>query len=169
MQLRSSVQFGRTARADGLAYSDEYYTPPAIVASLGTFDLDPCAGPSQHARRNITPPADGLAIAWRGRVWLNPPYSNVHLWLDRFMEHGNGIALVNARPDAAWWQKLAERATALLFIAGRVKFLTPGGEKRNPPVGSVLVVYGCRNAEALRTSGLAGLLVVPVACEELAP
>ena len=28
-------------------YGDEFYTPPRIVAALGRFDFDPCAGPCQ--------------------------------------------------------------------------------------------------------------------------
>ena len=79
------------------AYSDEFYTPPEIPAALGTFDVDH-AGPSEHARRNICRPKDGLLAIWRGRVWLNPPYSRLEDWLTRFVDHGNGIALVNAAP-----------------------------------------------------------------------
>ena len=142
-------------------YSDEFYTPPEIPAACGSFDLDPCAGPSHHAARNIRRPKDGLAANWKGRVWLNPPYSRIEDWLARFMRHRNGIALVNARPDAAWFQEFASHASALLFLRGRTHFTTPDGETRNPPVGSVLVAYGKRNATALRRSGLPGVLVTP--------
>jgi hypothetical protein len=142
-------------------YSDEFYTPAYIPAALGPFDLDPSAGPSKHARRNVRRPKDGLAVKWTGRVWLNPPYSRLEDWLERFVSHGNGIALVNARPDAAWFQELCCRASAMLFLRGRTKFVTPSGDLRNPPVGSVLVAYGRRNANALRRSGLPGIYVVP--------
>ena len=124
------------------AYSDEFYTPAHIPAALGPFDLDPCAGPSKHARRNIRRPKNGLAAKWRGRIWMNPPYSRLEDWLSRFVQHGNGIALVNARPDAAWFQEFAAGASALLFLRGRTKFTTPGGDCRHPPVGSVLIAYG---------------------------
>lgn len=145
-------------------YSDEFYTPASIVKPLGPFDLDPCAGPiSNHARRNIRPPQDGLAIPWKGRLWLNPPYSNLYLWLERFQSHGDGICLVNARCDTQWFQRLAKDADAVFFLAGRIKFLTQGGQKlgKNPPIGSVLVAYGQHNAESLAASGLAGLLLYP--------
>jgi len=57
---------------------DTWLTPPAILAELGTFDLDPCAAPSPRpwatATRHIESPDDGLVLPWEGRVWLNPPY-----------------------------------------------------------------------------------------------
>ena len=86
-------------------YSDEWYTPPEIPLALGPFDLDPCAGPSHHARRNIRAPHDGLKAKWKGRVWLNPPYSTIHEWLPRLAEHGNGICLVNARPKLSGFRR----------------------------------------------------------------
>lgn len=56
-----------------------------------------------------------------------------------------------------------ERARAMLFLFGRLTFLTPkgvpsrnGGNSGGP---SVLVAYGTRNVEALRRSGLAGAFV----------
>ena len=159
---QASISQGRCYRGTAKrGYSDEFYTPARIPKALGRFDLDPCSGPSKHARRNLRRPKDGLAIKWAGRVWLNPPYSRIEDWLLRFIKHGNGIALVNARPETVWFQTLAAGASALLFLRGRTKFETPDGPARNPPVGSVLVAYGKRNAAALRSSGLAGILVSP--------
>ena len=140
------------------AYSDEYWTPPEITAALGEFDLDPCAGPAtRHARRNIRRPKDGLKVKWKGRLWLNPPYSNVHLWLERFVEHGDGICLVNARCETGWFQRLASRAQAVLFPRGRIQFARPHGQPTHPPVGSALVALGERNANALAAAGIEGL------------
>jgi len=140
-------------------YSDEWYTPPRIVSALGPFDLDPCAGPMKHAAQNLRHPDEcGLSVAWAGRVWLNPPYSNVHEWLAKFIGHGNGIALVNARPETKWFQHLAVTASGILWLRGRIKFQMPDGASKHPTVGSVLVAYGDSNAEALRVSGLPGVL-----------
>lgn len=139
-------------------YSDEWYTPAKIPAALGKFDLDPCAGPiSAHATLNIRPPADGLAVEWEGRVWLNPPYSSVHEWLERMIEHGDGIALVNARPETKWFQKCLEPADAVFWLRGRIDFIRPGLKATHPPVGSVLVAYGERNALALERCDLPGV------------
>lgn len=143
------------------AYSDEWYTPPCIVQTLGAFDLDPCAGPMAHAARNIAKEIDGLSIEWTGRVWLNPPYSDIYEWLERFARHGNGVALVGARSETQWFQRLAGAADACLWLRGRVRFERPGGPKQNPTVGSVLVAYGAANAVALAESGLPGVLMLP--------
>ena len=140
-------------------YSDEWYTPNATVQALGEFDLDPCAGPKSHARRNIRRPVNGLKTAWRGRVWLNPPYSDVHSWLDRLIEHGNGIALVNARPETLWFQTAAAEAEAALWIRRRVEFERPDGVPTRPPVGQVLLAYGEQNAQAMRDSAIAGIFM----------
>ena len=113
-----------------LPYSDEWYTPSEIPLALGSFDLDPCAGPSHHARRNIRRPKDGLAAIWIGRVWLNPPYSNIHEWLDRLAAHGNGICLVNMRPETVWFQEMMAGASAVLWLRGRVRFIAPEWQAR---------------------------------------
>ena len=139
-------------------YSDEWFTPAHIPASLGEFDLDPCAGPSNHARRNIRLPECGLSIPWEGRVWLNPPYSNVHEWLARLIEHGQGTALVNARPETLWFQKAVSTAKAVFWPRGRINFIRPDGKPTHPPVGSCLIAYG-DDAEALAACTLPGRLM----------
>ena len=57
--------------------SDAWLTPPEILRALGGFDLDPCCPPDmpwRTAAAMISPPRDGLAEPWAGRVWLNPPF-----------------------------------------------------------------------------------------------
>ncbi|NBW14974.1 MAG: hypothetical protein EBR82_43935, partial [Caulobacteraceae bacterium] len=137
-------------------YSDEWYTPPEIPAAVGPFDLDPCAGPMSHAARNIRRPDCGLAAEWSGKVWLNPPYSSVHEWLDKLIAHGDGIALVNARPETLWFQRAVLKATAVLWLRGRVDFQRPDRVATHPPVGSVLVAFGEHNADALHRAELRG-------------
>jgi hypothetical protein len=47
--------------------------------------------------------AGGLDVTWGGFVWLNPPYgkrNGLTPWLDRFVAHGDGIALVPDRSSA---------------------------------------------------------------------
>lgn len=143
--------------------SNDWLTPPEIVAALGQFDLDPCAHPRQFyqtAKRMIAPPLDGLADGWKGRVWLNPPYgSELREWISRLAKHGNGIALVPGRTDVeSWfWPFVWEAADAILFLRGRLYFHQPDGStKGNAGHGSVLAAYGKTNVRALEKSKIAG-------------
>lgn len=152
-------------------YSDEFYTPAWVTSPLGPFDLDPCAGPMHHAKRNIRKPKDGLQSRWTGRVWMNPPYSNIYDWLSKFIAHNNGICLVNARVDTAWFQNLASRADAVFFFAGRISFECPDAESksRRPPCGSALIALGSANVAAIDASGHKGLLFVHASGFRLSP
>jgi len=146
--------------------SDEWLTPPALLARLGAFDLDPCAmvdQPWPTALRQLTIEDDGLAHRWAGRVWLNPPYGTAtYTWLRRLARHGDGIALVFARTETAgFFDGAWARADALLFLRGRLTFCRPDGSPGSANSGgpSVLLAYGYRNVDALAGSGLPGALV----------
>lgn len=146
--------------------SDTWLTPPAILAALGEFDLDPCAAPEPRpwptAAQHYTRDDDGMAQEWKGRVWLNPPYSReAARWLRRLAEHGHGTALVFARTETAWFvEHVWKRASLLLFLAGRIHFHYPDGRRApaNSGAPSVLVAYGDADAERLAQSGIRGAL-----------
>jgi len=100
--------------------TDDYYTPRWIFDALGlTFDLDvacPPEGPiNVPAARWYTAADDGLAQPWTGRVWMNPPYSNPSPWVARFLEHGNGIALL-PYSKSKWLQSLWDSDAAIVYI-----------------------------------------------------
>ncbi|MBK5571300.1 DNA N-6-adenine-methyltransferase [Ensifer sp. SSB1] len=139
--------------------SVEWYTPKWIFDELGiSFDLDPS---SPHDMETAVPAAkkltiydDGLKTQWAGRVWLNPPYGPATgTWMGRMSAHGNGIALVFSRTDASWFQDAMRKATAVLFMAGRVSFV-PGRENLHKAgrsgAGTALFAFGedCANALA---------------------
>jgi hypothetical protein len=150
-----------------VAESHVWLTPPSIIEALGTFDLDPCAAPSPRpwptAVRHIELPEDGLAAEWSGRVWCNPPFgTQTAAWLRRMAEHGNGIALVFARTDTKMFMRWVwPYANAVMFLAGRPKFYRPDGTQAKGNSGGpiALIAYGQANADALRSSGLAGEVV----------
>lgn len=147
--------------------SVEWYTPPEVFAGLGIrFDLDPAAPPGGvpwvPAKRSFSRADDGLRQPWHGRVWLNPPYGrSIGPWLDRLIAHGNGLALVFARTDARWFQKAARQATAICFISGRLRFVSPDGPSGTAQVPSVLLAYGLACAMALAHTNLGHTLVIP--------
>ena len=149
----------------GTATTHDWLTPPEIVAALEPFDMDPCASqyqPWKTATTQFTIDDDGLARAWNGRVWCNPPYGpHAEKFLKRMSEHGNGIALIFARTETKAFQAYCwKRASGMLFMAGRIKFRLPGGGVSGPAgAPSVLVAYGEDNARILRCCGISGYFV----------
>ena len=143
--------------------SDVWLTPPNIIEALGPFDLDPCScdpRPWDTAKRHVALPEDGLASEWVGRVWLNPPYSREAVkWLDKLADHGQGTALIFARTETAWFfSSVWGKATALLFIEGRLHFHRQDGSRAKAHAGapSVLLAYGYDDAWKLMESGIGG-------------
>ena len=130
--------------------SAEWYTPPVIIdrvlAVLGRIDLDPCADPGRSipAAAHFTVAEDGLAQAWHGRVYMNPPYGReiIH-WIRKLrQEYEEGrveaaIALIPARPDTQWWK--LTRGHPRCHIEGRLKF---SGHKNSATFPSALVYLG---------------------------
>ncbi len=150
------------------AQTTTWLTPPHITAALGRFDLDPCGHPGwPTADRLICLPDDGLAAEWAGRVWLNPPYgAETWTWLDRLAGHGRGTALIFARTETEGFHRTVwRRATALLFLEGRLHFHHADGTraKANAGAPSCLVAYSEADAYALflaqRRELIAGHLV----------
>ena len=149
--------------------SVEWYTPAWIFEALGLcFDLDVCSPgadvvPWIPAGRCFVPPVDGLSEDWGiGSVWMNPPYGRgIVRWVERFLMHGNGVALLPSRTDTDWFQSLMPRSSGLLFLRGRVGFVAGGGVVKSGGnvVGSVLVACGWRCAGALRDMGGSGFNV----------
>ena len=141
--------------------TDEWLTPPEILARLGEFDLDPCSPvdrPWATAKRHLTALEDGLQAAWEGRVWCNPPFGREAVkWLRRVRDHGNAIALIPARTETAmFYECVWGKADAVLFIQGRPHFHYVTGERAafNSGAPICLVAYGSENARVLRESGL---------------
>lgn len=158
----------KDALADGRyeARNDRWLTPLPLIHALGEFDLDPCAAPGHPTARECWTPedvGDGLALPWHGRVWLNPPYgSQMRAWVQALAAHGRGTALLFARVDTAVFHDWVwPRANAILFLRGRLVFLTPHSSKpsANAPAPSVLIAYGNADADALARSKIAGYFV----------
>lgn len=158
----------------------EWLTPPSIIAALGPFDLDPCAPAEQPyptAARTFTKRENGLLQRWEGRVWLNPPYSKALLakWLARMAEHDKGTSLIFARTETDAFSRFVwDRATAVLFMRGRINFhlgkpFTDPRTGRRYEVGerapgnagapTVLCAYGVEDADVLAACEIAGRFV----------
>lgn len=142
--------------------TDEWLTPPDLIAKLGAFELDPCSPkirPWDTAARHFTSTDHGLIQDWDGRVWLNPPYSQVGLWMDRAALHGRATCLVFARTDTQWWiRHVWQRAHGVAFLAGRLRFFTPDGHPAAHTAGSpsALVCYGADDVRVVRQAVASG-------------
>ena len=139
-------------------YSDEWYTPAHIIKRvkrvLGDIDLDPAscaiANMTVGAKKIYTREEDGLVQPWSGRIFHNPPYSNVHAWVDKLVSSyrksaysanlvESAILLVNASIETDSFQSLY--AFPICFPKQRIKFEGPKRAK-SPPAASAIVYLG---------------------------
>lgn len=151
--------------------SDEWYTPPFVFVALGCkFDLDVAGDANAPAYAVPAPVAYsgmGLEQTWTGFVWMNPPFggrNGIAPWLDKFFDHGNGIALTPDRTSAPWFQSALTRCDAVLFTP-KIKFLRPDGKPGNSPSnGTALMGVGQQAVAGLNRAHSAGLgrLVLPM-------
>jgi hypothetical protein len=133
--------------------SDEHYTPKFIFDDLGlVFDLD-VAAPVQKsnvpALHKFDINTDGLKQDWFGNVWMNPPYSKPTLWVEKFIAHKQGIALLPVT-RGLWWDKLWQEADAIMPLAYNAKFDRPNGlPARSIVFRTCLYAFGEINVKAL--------------------
>ena len=123
--------------------SDTWLTPLDLIARIGKFDYDPCPFVG-HQTASILEEGDGLKSKWFGKVWLNPPYSESKLWLDKLATHGLGVALIFARTGSSWIQKYIRASDEICLLRGRISFMRPDGTfGHNAGADSMLLCYGC--------------------------
>ena len=133
--------------------SDDYYTAPWVFEAMGiTFDLDVCSPPGGvpwiPAGRFYTMADDGLTAKWEGRVWMNPPFSKPSPWVNRFIAHRHGVALLPFA-KSAWFSLVWEWADALVYPGIDLsKFI--GGPVFMP---CVLAAFGDECVEAIGKLG----------------
>lgn len=130
--------------------TDLWSTPQNLFDRLNErwhFDLDECATPANaKCARYYTERQDGLALAWRGTCWMNPPYGRtIGRWMKKAYESAKAgatvVCLVPARTDTAWWHDYAIKGE-VEFLRGRLKF---GGHKNSAPFPSAIVTFHPRH------------------------
>jgi hypothetical protein len=160
-----STQATTTSRLalKSLNTSDDFLTPPSIVKAMGEFDLDPCSSHRQEeelAKQSYKWPADdGLMLPWHGRVFVNPPFSELQTWTQRFILHGNGILLVPARIETSWFWRLWHNCSAFFFTKGPMRYLCPEGKTNPGFFGSAFCAMGDGNAQSLKNLPIRGIVV----------
>jgi phage N-6-adenine-methyltransferase len=163
-------------RADLQTGEMEWFTPTVYVEKarrvLGQLDLDPasCALAQEviQARHFYTVDDDGLAQDWRGAVWLNPPYAGALIaafagkLLDQ-IELGNvtaAIMLTNAYTETSWFHNLTAVSNAVCFTRGRIKFVSPHGEKCAPTNGQSFFYFGADRERFMAEFSEVGAILV---------
>lgn len=145
--------------------SNEWYTPKFIFDALNcVFDLD-VACPKDTTFISVPAGAfineNSLEKEWFGFIWMNPPFGDRKTkasWINKFIKHGNGIALFPDRTSASWWQLLAENSDAHLFTKSRVCFIKPNGNNGSQPAnGTTLFAIGSKGVQALINAEKNGL------------
>lgn len=125
---------------------DDWATPDWFFEKLDAmfgFTLDACASAENaKCQKYFSKTQDGLAQRWRGKVFCNPPYSQVADWMQKaFEESQRGavvVCLVPARTCTQWWHNWVEGKADVVFVEGRLRF----GNAKNPaPFPSAVVVY----------------------------
>jgi phage N-6-adenine-methyltransferase len=139
--------------------SDDFYTPKWVFDALKVeFDLDVASPPGGPAftpcKRFYTQLDDGLSSDWVGTVFMNPPYSKPAPWVERFLSHGDGIALLPFA-KSKWLETLWQNENVKTVFLYAVKF-DRADSKLNGSVPFPLGIWGMGETaiKALFESGL---------------
>ena len=137
------------------SHTDEYATPITVFERFGKgCSFDVCAtAETAMCDSFYTKQQDGLKQPWRGKVWMNPPDSNISPWCAKAYEYakagGTIIALLPAWTDAPWFHEYV-RFGRITFIRGKLGFV---GQKGFAWFASMIVEWNPQTVR--RQSGMA--------------
>jgi hypothetical protein len=167
--LKGLLRFaGRSAATDAMnidyeATSTGWLTPKEVFDAMETeFDIDVASPGRQHvpwipARKHYT--HNSLKRKWEGFIWMNAPYglrNGMLDWIDKFIQHANGVTLVPDFTSTEWWQRLAKSCEYILFVCPKIQFL-PRTSGQTNTLGTTLASIGEKGALALQTAEANGL------------
>lgn len=141
--------------------NNEWHTPAMWIdlarTVLGGIDLDPASSPiaqktvkAKKFYKYVSENDNGLTQEWKGRVWLNPPYSpkEIAAFSSKMIEEFTSghvtaaIMLTHNYTDSSWFQRLARAASAVCFPSTRIRFEDPHGVPCSPTQGQALFYFG---------------------------
>jgi len=182
-------------KGKGHKTSDQCFTPEHLLtfaaeALGGPIETDPCWHPQSLSRPtklaichpvhqrlatqlwavNAGPPiafGDGLVLRWKGRTFVNWPYSNPGPWAQRFADHdAPAVALMRGDTGTRWFDAVEKAADWIGTVKGRVRFDGPGttgtvgfyasifaGVNCPPPVSTHLVTVWQRAKDTSAANG----------------
>lgn len=137
--LTITKSLAKRARLNSYGKRDEIPTPKALYDHLDKefhFDFDPC--PLERDEK-----VDGLKIDWGKCNFVNPPYSDIPLWLQKGvkeMEKGKkSVFLITARTQNLYWHDIVfPKASEIRFMKRGIVF---DGFERAFPVGLAIVIF----------------------------
>lgn len=153
----------------------DWNTPANVIELVNAvfvdgIGLDPCSNDQSLVDAafayNKDRGGNGLLCSWSeyGAVYVNPPYGReIGQWVDKCAAESRAdrdleiIALLPARTDAKWFQRLW-RCDALCFWRGRLKFL---GAPSSAPFPSVLAYWGMNRSKFRHVMQDVGAVVFP--------
>lgn len=139
---------------------NEWYTPvkylEAARAVMGGIDLDPAscaeANKAVQAGRYYTQEENGLLRPWSGRVWCNPPYtqvrpgqSSIKAWVEKLVASyrlglvSEAVCLVPNDTSTRWFSWLWE--FVVCFPPRRIQFYRPDRQRWEQPSFGTCFVY----------------------------
>ena len=134
--------------------NDEWATPNLqLKKAMMDFDvlpfLDVCATETNRKFTSFfSKETDGLSQDWNCDFFMNPPYSEIKLWMKKAHEEHlknnvTALILVYAKTDTKWWHEFVENIAEVHFIKGRLKFVKPDGtiSKNSAPYPSCWIIY----------------------------
>ena len=98
------------------------------------FELD-VASPKYNttyvpAKHKYTIEDDALTQEWFGLVWMNPPFSKPSPWVDKWLAHANGIALLPLSGNSQWWQRMWRSEASVIMMRPNIGFFDTEGEEK---------------------------------------
>ena len=140
--------------------SDEVFTPPWIFEALKLrFDLDVASSDNPlvvvPTAAYFTKDDDSLNRDWTGRVWMNPPFSKVTPWIEKWIKHANGFCLVPLSSNGKWVNSLWESDAYITYLPPNMAFIGgQDGKLIKHRWRCALWALGDENVAALQASGI---------------
>ena len=104
------------------------------------------------ATRYYTKDDDGLRQEWHGMVWMNPPFSQPIPWMQRFLDHPNGVCILPLS-ESRWARDAWARLDGITYVSPRIKYVTPQGTATTVFMPTLIGAMGAEAVDALQGFG----------------
>jgi hypothetical protein len=174
----STTSVRRYPKAESTGNEERYTPKPYIDLARELFgdkiDVDPAssdlAQQTVQAATYFTKDNDGLKQEWRGRVWMNPPYTQglIDKFIDKLVEElksghvTEAIVLTNNSGDTEWWQVAAEHFAVFCQKKGRIPFDDPDGKDPKPHQGQTFFYFSNDIAKFKAVFKTVGVVAAPL-------